>query len=268
MGFLGSFISSAASAVGSAVKTVASTVGNAVKTIIRDPGDIFMPKPGWEKVWEVVKSLFSDKKYDSESASVEETRDINRELAKYAKSFHKEAGEIEEQAISIANDFFDRFIDKLDEIRSTNELIANMPIKTIKKEIRELRNKIQGSIKKEINQKYSLDNPDLLAILEMDPSENRDRLFQNLSKQIMRQALDNLLNDIEEMSENQGEVISTIIEEQIDQISQTVKTENKLLMEIEKSIKLGEEELNLTKANINYTIDICDLAVRELQSIK
>lgn len=267
MGLL-SFFSGAASAIGSAVKTVASTVGSAVKTIISNPGDIIIGKPPWLTVLELVKDLFGNKKYDSSTASVEETRDINRELAKYAKSFHEEAGKIEMQAVAIANDFFDQFIDKLDEIKSTNEMVANMPIQNIKKEIRDLRNKIQGSIKKEIDQKYSLDNPDLLAILEMNPGENRDRLFQNLSRGIMRQALENLTDNIEEMSEKQGQIISAIIEEQIDQISQTVKTENKLLMEIEKSIKLGEKELNETKANINYTISLCDIAVDELQSIK
>lgn len=259
-----SFVGGVVSAASSAVKSV----GNAVKTIISNPGDIIFGKPKWTDVLEFVVSLFKNKKYESSNASVEETRDINRELAKYAKSFHEEANKVEGQAIAIANDFFDQFLDKLEEIKSTNDFIAGMPIQNIKKEIRDLRNTIQGSIKKEIDQKYSLDNPDLLVILEMDPGENRDRLFQNLSKDIMRQALENLTNKIEEMSEKQGQIISAVLEEQIDQISQTMKTESKLLSDIEKSIKLGEKELNETKANINYTINLCDMAVNELQSTK
>lgn len=267
-GFVSSAVSSAVSTVSNAVKSVASSVGSAVKTIISNPTDIFMDKPIWREVLDIVINLFKDKKYDSGTASVEETCDINRELAKYAKSFHEEANKVEGQAIAIANDFFDQFLDKLEEIKSTNDLIAGMPIQNIKKEIRDLRNMIQGSIKKEIDQKYSLDNPDLLVILEMDPGESRDRLFQNLSKDIMRQALENLTNKIEEMSEKQGQIISSVLEEQIDQISQTMKTENKLLADIEKSIKLGEEELNKTKANINYTINLCDIAVNGLHSVK
>lgn len=265
-----SFISSAASAIGSAVKSVASTVGSAVTSIVRNPTDIWMPGPGGilTEVISFIKDLFGNKKYDSSTASVEETKDINRELAKYAQLFHEEAEKLETQALEIANDFFDQFLDKLEEVKGSNDLISHMPIKNIKKEILKLRNELQGSLKKELDQKYSLDNQDLLAILEMDPDANRDRLFQNFSKGVMRKALENLTDKIEEITEIQGEIIASVLQEQIDQISQTIKTENKLLSEIEKSIKAGKKEVAETKANINYTVDLCDVAVNELQSIR
>ena len=258
-----SFIASGISAVASTVTKVASSIGK----IIYRP-DLPTTIPGLDVVSLVkgVIDFFRGKKYDSSTASVDETKNINRDLSQYAKTFHAEANRVEEELLEKANDYFDNVLSQLEEMQSYDEFMKELPLHRIKKEVRELRKELRGKMKDRISRAYSLDNQDLLRILEVDSDNERVKQMEQYASQVLKIAVDEFLEKIEELGDTQITLVQDLILSQVNQISLTMKSEQALLQELESAMQQNEEELDNLKTKISSTIDLCDLAIEELKT--
>ncbi|WP_458413055.1 hypothetical protein ACNQFZ_19995 [Schinkia sp. CFF1] len=259
------------SSVGSFVSKAVSSTVKAVSNIVRSPIPPIVPGPTLSDLFTMAKKIynfFKNKRYDSNNASVEETKEVNRDLAEYAKTFHKDAERVEAELMTIANDYFDKVISQLEDMQEVDSFLKQLPIKDLKKEAEDLRKKIKGSIKKEIDHAFSLDNYELTSILSIHSDSDRERNISQFSNNVMKTAVNNFMEKIEELSDRQQEMVQELILSRVDQISKTIQNQNKLLDELQHAKSQDETELEGIKEKISYTMDLCDLAVKELQSVR
>ncbi|HWL23812.1 MAG TPA: hypothetical protein VNR38_08690 [Ureibacillus sp.] len=266
MGFR-SFISSVASGVSRAVSTTVSKVASGIGKIVSSPTTIPVIKgPNLFELAKKVVDFFRSKKYDSSTASTDETKNINRDLSQYAKTFHSEANRVEDELLEKANDYFDKVIFQLEDMQSYDDFMKELPLHNIKKEIRELRKELRGDIKNRISRAYSLDNQELLTILKVDSDTERVKEMEQYAKRVMKIAIEEFLEKVDELSDKQLELVQDLILSQVNQISLTMTSEQALLEELTVAMQQDEEELEKLKAKISSTIDLCDTAIEELKT--
>lgn len=260
MGFWSSVGSLVSKAVSSTVKVISNIVANPIPPLVTGPFPII-------KLAAQIIKYFKNRRYDSNTASPEETRAISRDLAEYAKTFHKEAERVEAELMTIANDYFDKVIDQLEEMQAVDSFLRQLPIQDLKKESATLRKLIKGGIKKEIDHAFSLDNDELTNILSIDADVEREKKITQFSNTVMKKAINSYMKKIEELSDQQQEMVQELILSRVEQMSKTIQNQNKLLEDLQTAKNKDESALNEVKENISYTMDVCDLAVKELQRV-
>ncbi|MBM7704406.1 hypothetical protein [Metabacillus iocasae] len=258
MGWFSSFVSGAVKAVKAVAQVVAPIVKSPVPPIFKEP-IIF-------KVAKKIYEYFQGRKYDSSNASIEETKDMNRDLAEYAKTFFNEANRVEEELMDVANAYFDKVIAQLEEMQEHDEFLKELPFKQMKQDVRNLRKEMRGRMKKSISLSYSLDNEDLLAILKIDSDNERVQQLESYSKKVMKDAIDQFLTKIEELSDMQMNLVEELILSKVSQLSLVMDEESALLTELLSAKQQDEQELKNLKIKISATIELCDTALKELQS--
>ncbi|GAE27772.1 hypothetical protein JCM9140_3931 [Halalkalibacter wakoensis JCM 9140] len=261
MGFLGSFVSGISSAVSKVVGGISSVISKPLPPIIGGGGG------GLGKLIKKVVDFFLGTKYDSDTASTDETKNINRDLSQYAKTFHSEANRVEEELLEKANDYFDKVILQLEEMQEDDAFLKELPIKKVKKEIRELRKELRGQMKNRVSRAYSLDNHELLGILKVDSDNERVSEMEKYAKRVMKIAVDEFLERIDELSEDQLNLVEDLILSKIDQISIVMQSEQDLLEELRNALQKNEDEVDQLKAKISSTIDLCDTSIQELKTV-
>lgn len=288
MGFfsgLGSFVSSAVSAVsgavGSAVKSVvggvAKGIGKAVKDVIANPYPFPRNKSVLETIGDIIEfftdifgssssSVGSSSSYDSKNASLDETEAVNRMLAEFSLNMQKKADEFEKDAINDAKAYFEEFLARLEEIQDANvsELKLELPINNVRKEMRNLEKKVQGSIKKYVSSKISQDNQEVMEILKMKAGEEKTNKIKKLADRVLSEALDIFAKKVKKTVEAQGKIISNLLEGNLNQITATMKAQSEAYEELERAKATGEQELQNKKKEIDYVISLCDLAISEI----
>ncbi|MCL7749209.1 hypothetical protein [Halalkalibacter alkaliphilus] len=265
MGLFGSIIGGISKAVSSTVSKVVSGISKIVSNPSIPP--IIGEKPLIGDLIRKVVEFFSNKRYDSTTASTDETKDINRDLSQYAKTFHAEANRVEEELLDTANDYFDKVILQLEEMQADDAFLKELPLNKIKKEIRELRKELRGKMKNSISRAYSLDNQELLSILKMDSDSERMTEMEQYAKRVMKVAVNEFLDKVDDLSEEQLELVQDLILSKVDQISIVMETEQELLEELKSALQQNEEELEQLKMKISSTIDLCDASIQELKSV-
>lgn len=280
MGFfsgLCSFVSSAASAVGGAVKSVvggvAKGIGKAVKEIVANPPDI-IKVPDIIDIINFFRDLFgkssssvgSSSSYDSENASLDETEVVNRMLAEFSLNMQEKADEFEKEAINDARAYFDQFLVRLEEIQNAdvNEFKLELPLNKVRKEMKDLEKKVQGSIKKYVSSKISQDNQEVMNILKMKAGDEKTNKIKKLAEKVLSEALDIFAEKVKKTVEAQGKTISSLLEGNLNQITTTMKAQAEAYEELEKAKAVGEQELQNKKKEIDYVISLCDVAISEV----
>lgn len=259
-----SFISSGVSKAVSVVSKVASGISKIISGPTNIPPIITGPNI-FELVGKVI-DFFRGKKYDHNTASTDETKSINRDLAEYAKTFHSEANRVEEELLENANDYFDKVIIQLEEMQAYDDFMKELPLQKIKKEIRELRKELKGDIKYRISKAYSLDNQELLTILNKESDSERVKGMEQYAKAVMKESIEEFLDKIDELSDKQLELVQDLILSQVNQIALTINSEQTLLQELKNASQQDKKELGRLKEKISSTIDLCDVVIEELKT--
>jgi hypothetical protein len=257
------------SSVGSFVTKAVSSTVKAVSNIVRSPLPPIVTSPTIPllEIGKMIYNFFQKKRYNASTASVEETKTINRDLAEYAQTFYKDAARVETELMTIANEYFDKVIDQLEEMQAVDPFLKQLPIQDLKKESTSLRKMIKGSIKKEIDHAFSLDNDELTNILSIESDADREKKIVHFSNNVMKKAVSSYMKKIEDLSDKQQEMVQELILSRVDQMSKTIQNQNKLLEELQKAKAQDEVALNEVKESISFTMDLCDLAVKELQRV-
>ena len=163
---------------------------------------------------------------------------------------------MEDELLEKANDYFDKVIFQLEDMQSYDDFMKELPLHNIKKEIRELRKELRGDIKNRISSAYSLDNQELLTILKVDSDTERVKKMEQYAKRVMKIAIEEFLEKVDELSDKQLELVQDLILSQVNQISLTMTSEQALLEELTVAMQQDEEELEKLKAKISSTIDL------------
>lgn len=159
-------------------------------------------------------------RYDSNSASVEETRRINEDLSSYKNKAAERAETIESELCDNIDETLDSLIDDVQKING-KEFVGeklNIPIKTLKADKRKITKSIKGSIKREITPLVSLDNAECREILEMSSGREKEKAMKKFMNKSMNKSLQSLQENIAESVEDSTTNIEEILESRLNSI--------------------------------------------------
>lgn len=158
-------------AVGKVTGAIAKGAGKAIEKL----GDITNSGTLWNIGWSMqdagdrlAGNIGRSSSYDSSAPDLQQTFDLNKEFAEYAKEIGDKSDELEQKIlVSIRGTF-----DELNRQAEDEEL--SMDINTLKREQNECINNMKGVLKNHISKRVSLDDRDCLKIMEMQPGPNKE----------------------------------------------------------------------------------------------
>ncbi|MDA2144897.1 MULTISPECIES: hypothetical protein [unclassified Bacillus cereus group] len=211
-------------------------------------------------------SLFT-KKIDVKSASVEEIKSVNEELTEYSRRISKEVFVLEKQILEFVEQHFNKFFKELAEEVEKNKIIDRLPTECIRQQRDTISSKIRQGTKRLINEKISLDNIELLNILELNQSKQKDVLLEKFRKRIMKESLNQTLLEVEKVSKVQKELLNNLFEIPIEKLTFLLGEKTTALSKLYQARQEGKEQLNQKKQYIEKAIDAHKLALAELESL-
>lgn len=272
MGLFSSFCS----AIGSAVSGVAKAVGGVAKGIGKIVGDVLIDGPRTPVEWlgeaiEWIRDVFgsssstvgSSSSYDADNASLTETEAVNKMLADFSLNMEEKSDQFELECMNDARAYFNAFLERLEGLQA-NDLEINFPLKQIKSQISKLEKDTKGMIKKYVSSQISQDNEEMMEILKMKPGNEKTEKTKKLANEVLEEALNLYADKVQESIEIQGKLIYDLLDNNLSQVVSAIKAQSKTYDELEKAKKLGDEELERKKKEIEFVMDTCDFVIEEL----
>lgn len=193
---------------------VCDKLGSAVEWVCDKVGDLFSFGD------EEAERAGRRGRYDSNSASVEETRRINEDLSSYKNKAVEKAETIESELRDNIEETLDNLIDDVQKINGkefAGERLK-LSITTLRADKRKITKSINGSIKREITPLMSLDNAECREILEMSSGRAKKKAMKKFMNKSMKKSLQSLQENIAESVEDSTTNIEEILESRLNSI--------------------------------------------------
>ncbi|WP_439020464.1 hypothetical protein [Bacillus thuringiensis] len=210
-------------------------------------------------------SLFT-KKFDAKKASVEEIKNVNEELSEYSRRVSEELFVLEEQMLEFVEQHFNKFLRKLAEAEG-NKIIDHLPTEYIRQQRDKVSSNIKEGTKRLVTEKNSLDNIELLNILGLNQSEQKDVLLEEFRKRIIKESLNQTLLEVEKVSQVQKELLNNLFEIPIEKLTVLLGEKTTSLSKLCQARQEGKAQLNQKKQHIEKVIYAHNLALAELESL-
>ena len=187
-------------------------------------------------------------------ASTSQIDKLNNLLRDFIDDNTPRASEIEKDCIKIAEDYYSRIIQIIEDTGTINKA----GLRALKREKESIANKINGCITKELSRQANILNPDCLRILRMSPGDEKKYEMKIFFQKIIQGALDNLAKEISSVLKNNiiyvQDYLIEISAEQEKRIEEIRKSLNKFIED--KDLEKGDKEKNCVPSL--YIIDVCD----------
>ncbi|MDF0736755.1 hypothetical protein [Bacillus pacificus] len=251
------------------VSSVVPVVKNITKQIVSNPMTcVEAVKTKLIHIYtEKAHNLLFTKKIDVKKASFEEIKNIHEEISEYSSRISKDVFVLEEQILEFVEQHFNKFFMKLATEAAKNKIIDHLPTEYIRQQRDTISSKIKQGTKRLINEKISLDNIELLNILELNQSEQKDVLLEKFRERIIKESLNQTLLEVGTVSQVQKELLNNLFEIPIEKLTVLLGEKTTVLRKLYQARQEGEEQLNQKKQHIEKAIYAHELALAELESL-
>lgn len=181
MGGIGSAI---ASGIGSAISGVVGAVASMGKNII---GGLVGAAVEW--VSEKIFGISDTPSYSPKSASIDQTKIVNQMISDCVDSYGKEATKLENFAKNMLEEYLDNIIKVLTPLREKDVIPLHI-IKSLEYETKILKESIDNVYMISIENTFSLNNNNLLDILELNPGKEKQNKLQTLAISTLEESND------------------------------------------------------------------------------
>lgn len=208
------------SSIASFGKSVLSGIGRAISSGI---GKVVSGVASW--VAENIFNLRDAGSYNSETASVDETKKINELLNNCIESYRKEAEKYDEMAEVILEEQFNLLRNKLIEINeiSSEKIIEDYIFKSFENNLLYIKKDLEKIYSKQIANVFSLNNNNLLDILKLDKGKEKNDKLKKLGIETITKANNQLMEELSNFVLEQQVFISERLNEYMENVKRTLK---------------------------------------------
>ncbi len=193
--------------------------------------------------------------YDSETASILETKKINDILSTFAIKLEKKADKLEILCIKESGKYFENFIEGISKLNGSNGIKIN--VNSIKRDFDKITNDSKGSFKKYLAKRVSIDDDECLEILKLDEGEDKKLKMKKFGGKVLKEAKEQLCDNIQKTLDSQGQYISEELNAEINNAISKLANMNSGLKELEGLKLSGELDMSLAKAEfISHIVGI------------
>lgn len=210
----------------------------------------------------------SDTTSSSKTAKEDHEAMIANEIAEMRQRSDREAQEQENDIITDTNETLDEFIKWIEGVNKTKIGGKNLNINIDKiKELNDaLRKKIVGFIGKKLNDRLVMTDPEVSTILAETDNAKRKRNFDDFYNARKREAIRELIKEIETSVREQSESIEREIQNRIKELNNTMAQETQAFEELKKLKEQEDSQLARKQIEYMYYAELCDIMFDELKT--
>lgn len=202
------------------------------------------------------------------TAKIDHTAIINNELAEMRNRSAADAKKQEEDIITDINESMKDFIKWLEGVNRQKIGGRNLNINIDKiKELNEaLRKKVVGFIGKRLDDKLVMTDPEVSTILAELDDAKRKKNFDDFYDNRLREAIREMIKEIETSVREQSEAIEREIQNRINELNNNMAQETRAFEEIKKLKDKEDSRLAEVQVDYMYYANLCDIMFDELKT--
>lgn len=202
------------------------------------------------------------------TAKIDHTAIINNELAEMRNRSATDAKKQEEDIITDINESMKDFIKWLEDVNRQKIGGRNLNINIDKiKELNEaLRKKVVGFIGKRLDDKLVMTDPEVSTILAETDDAKRKKNFDDFYDNRLREAIREMIKEIETSVREQSEAIEREIQNRINELNNNMAQETRAFEEIKKLKDKEDSRLAEVQVDYMYYANLCDIMFDELKT--
>lgn len=244
------------------VRSVVRTVGGKPGEWVADRIDDVMGEPR-KKGQELSRRTAQEDEYDPEYAKIEETRRINESLREYTRSLEPVADKFEQDCLKTCKEGIDYLVEDIKKInyQQFNGKKLNVNVERLERKLHMIERTVKGTLKNRLSKKVSIDDADCLRILKMPRGSAKESAMNSYSDRVFQEALIELSETIRDIVTEQCLIITEQIEDRLDNITSSLQQITTQYEELENLKTKDVDDIENKKAELAYTISICNLAL-------
>lgn len=202
------------------------------------------------------------------TAKIDHTAIINNELAEMRNRSAADAKKEEDSIITDVNSTMIEFIKWLEGVNRQKIGGRNLNINIDKiKELNEaLRKKVIGFIGKRLDDKLVMTDPEVSTILAETDDAKRKKNFDDFYDNRLREAIREMIKEIETSVREQSEAIEREIQNRINELNNNMAQETRAFEEIKKLKDKEDSRLAEVQVDYMYYANLCDIMFDELKT--
>ncbi len=202
------------------------------------------------------------------TAKIDHTAIINNELAEMRNRSAADAKKEEDSIITDVNSTMIEFIKWLEGVNRQKIGGRNLNINIDKiKELNEaLRKKVVGFIGKRLDDKLVMTDPEVSTILAETDDAKRKKNFDDFYDNRLREAIREMIKEIETSVREQSEAIEREIQNRINELNNNMAQETRAFEEIKKLKDKEDSRLAEVQVDYMYYANLCDIMFDELKT--
>lgn len=222
-----------------------------LKNIIKTP-PFPIPWSTLKIVGKITKWIYNKfVKYDSKTATIDDTKDINEILEKCIDHYKSEAKKFDEVFISYANRQINEVIRILREVDQKSKIINESVFFQLEYQKNIILKTLKYTHSKKLDNIFSLNNNKLLDILKLEDDKSREAGLKKLVLEGLEKASIDSIDELEEVLKYQEKIILKEIEKNNNLLEEQFKGELREIQEIQTALKENEEEILKKKFSYN-----------------
>lgn len=211
----------------------------------------------------VSKDAGETNEYDKEKARLDETRRVNEVLSTFSLSMEQQADLFEKNCIRETRVYFDMLIQELEKDTSLLKINTNR----LNKAFREIEKEVQGSIKRHLAKRVSLDDAECLDILKLPAGQQKTAAMRRFSKKVFGESLAQLSEKIKEVIESQQTFLEEELTGKMDAVVAIAQRKSAEYHEMAAIMESDEQDLQEKVQRLQYAVKLCQLGVGELKEV-
>lgn len=199
-------------------------------------------------------------KYDEDN--INDVIYYNKLLNELINEINNDVNKIEEKIVLECTEYYDELIILIEAVEQSKNI--NLHSKFVKRHIEKLKKDINGGLIKNIHRKIELNNIDLKKLLSLSAGELKKERIQCFKENLIKQVLNEFVNEIDLLTKELGEEVSEDLNEVISEIRKNNEVILKQLDLLEKSQDNNENDINDLLETGKMKILLCDEILNEV----
>ncbi len=229
------------------------------------------------KIWEVVKKLGkriisailgrneedikNSKGYDPEKSNADEILELNRLVCECRDSFGASAKEMEKE---IKNQCAEMIDDILEVLEGMNKNLNVYRVESIRRQLNNILDDIDGSMTDHIRQSISLDNSKCVSVLKLPAGELKGTRMKELKIEVFNEALDRICKTVRRTVQNVLYNVEDSFDSKIEIAEEQAEKLSRQFDALSQSSQESRSEKEKIIANAGFINSLADLGTQIL----
>lgn len=202
----------------------------------------------------------------SRSDSDAHAKKIAEELAEMTKRSDEATEHTVEEVLSYLKRDIERLFKDLKSFNTKNYggKKLNIDFRSIEQENKEMEARVKTLVGDMMRDRLVLTDPELALILEEKDDKKRAKNFEAFERKIRKAANDKLKEEIENIVRKQQDIISSAIENRLNELNGSVQRSDEAFQKILALKESDESALEEQKVQYIYQCGVCDLLLNEM----